>query len=235
MLNPKECLKNQLKKHNNRQQKRKLAQAADCEISLNWKGDQTGNLRRQEACSAKKLKRFPQNNKKLLPNTIIEAYALKVNIMWLWFPGNAEDKYNNACFSCNLFHISCVCLYNSMFICGCHPQSNRVRHSIFNRNASYLWRTGRLVEQKRVAGKTKGCCGPRQLRTQTPEGSPAPKSRLPAWSLYPKTHKRFIRSCVGREEGGEDPLTQPWLRFHISIYLSFYWMKKMGIGNRDRW
>ncbi len=88
-----------------------------------------------------------------------------------------------------------------MFICGCHPQSNSVRHSIYNRNASYLWRTGRLVEQKRVAGKTKSCCGPRQLRTQTPEGSPAPKSWLPAWSLYPKTHKRFIRSCMGREGG----------------------------------
>lgn len=70
-----------------------------------------------------------------------------------------------------------------------------------NRNASYLWRTGKLVEQRRVAGKTKGCCGPRQLRTQRPEGSPAPKSRLPAWSLYPKTHKRFIRSCM-RGEGG---------------------------------
>lgn len=134
--------------------------------------------------------------------------------MILGFPGNTEDKNNNAYFPCNLYHINCSCLFIYFYINlnrktvdvissrGCkHPQSNSVRHSKDNRNASYLWRTGRLAEQRRLAGKTKGCCGPRQLRTQRPEGSPAPKSRLPAWSLYPKTHKRFIRSCM-RKEGG---------------------------------
>lgn len=42
--------------------------------------------------------------------------ALKVNIMILGFPGNTEDKNNNAYFPWNLYHINCSCLFIYFYI-----------------------------------------------------------------------------------------------------------------------
>lgn len=42
------------------------------------------------------------------------------------------------------------------------------------------------------------------------------------------TRDLFGPAWEGREEGGEDPLIHSWLRFHITIHLSFYWMEEKG-------